>query len=182
MRRAIGHSVIAVTGQDMLHNQKIRHIFELMGIDPARVPAKRVDIIRRHVELIMRFVGYKAGLAAAKHALHRYDIDQKPHRVLGDFMAGELFERDGGHGSRSLYHEVHVLLAAVEGATGYPLTSEAVNRKTVLFFWRAVLAEIKNKQSHIRSFDELEKSEGRIPPEEPDYERDVAVSNPYGRP
>jgi hypothetical protein len=125
-------------------NGEFREMLELVGIDPERVPAVANHVAARHVELLLRFVGYRAGLIAAAASRQLYDADKEAPAIMGDVIERRLTFPDPRSADRPLYHEMHRQLALVEGATGYPMTSERAERRAVMYFWKAVLSDIKD--------------------------------------
>lgn len=131
----------------MVANAEVKRILELVGIDPARVPVRRPQIVARHVETLVRYAGYKAGLAAAKVNVSECDFTQKTPAILGEFIERNLTFRPFDSLNRSLYADMYRTLALLEGATGYPLTAERNEKRAFAFFWKGVLTEIKHAKA-----------------------------------
>jgi hypothetical protein len=131
----------------MIRNKEVTNILLLVGIDPAKVPARHRHVASDHIDLLVRYIGYKAGLQAAKHSRPDYDLDKEDFAVLGDFIDTRLTLRRIDPMDRSLFHEMRRLLALVEGATGYPMTTERMEKKALMIFLKAVLDDIRQMQA-----------------------------------
>lgn len=145
----------------MIINREVANILLLVGIDPAKVPARQRHVASRHVDLLVRYIGYKAGLQAAKQSRTDHDLEKEDTAILGDFIERRLTFRPMDHMDRSLFHEMRRLLALVEGATGYPMTTERMEKKALMIFLKAVLADIRQMQAEYGSKTEDKPNEKR---------------------
>ncbi len=110
----------------MILNAEVGQILALVGISPASIPARDPEIAAAHMDVIVRFIGYKAGLEAARRGGEHFDVDADESALLGRFVRTKLLSSgsDSMHGAA--LHDMRRMLALVEGATGYRMTSEAV--------------------------------------------------------
>ncbi|MBY3157180.1 hypothetical protein HFO56_33185 [Rhizobium laguerreae] len=115
----------------------------LVGIDPAKAPTRQQHVAAKQMSLLVRYIGYKAGLQAAKQSRCDHDLEKDDTAILGDFIATRLTFRATDYPDRSLFHEMRRMLALVEGATGYPMTSDRTERKALVHFLKAVLDDIR---------------------------------------
>jgi hypothetical protein len=127
----------------MVRNSEVANMLILVGIDPAKAPARQQHVAAKHVSVLVRYIGYKAGIQAAKQSRVDHDLDKKDTAILGDFIERRLTFRATDHLDKSLFHEMRRMLALVEGATGYPMTSERTERKALIHFLKAVLDDIR---------------------------------------
>ena len=127
----------------MVKNLEVTNMLLLVGIDPAKVPARQKHIASGHISVLIRYIGYKAGLQAARQSRDDHDLNKEPTAILGDFIERRLTFRLIDHMDRSLFHDMRRLLALVEGATGYPMTTERTEKKALVFFLKAVLDDIR---------------------------------------
>lgn len=149
----------------MIRNTEVAEMFRLVGIDPARAPSRQIHVAERHLKLLVRFIGYRAGLEAAAANRQDYDFSKEDSAVLGDFLQHRLFQRPQDHLDHSLFHDMRRMLALVEGATGYPMTSEATEKKALVFFLKGVLNHIKETRVALGLFtpsDHEARDEGKL--------------------
>lgn len=129
--------------EEMIKNPEVTNMLLLVGIDPAKVPARQKHVASGHISILVRYIGYKAGLQAAKQSRPDHDLGKEPTAILGDFIERRLTFRSIDHMDRSLFHDMRRLLALVEGATGYPMTTERTEKKALVFFLKGVLDDIR---------------------------------------
>ncbi|MCV9963998.1 hypothetical protein OIU34_19140 [Pararhizobium sp. BT-229] len=146
----------------MIRNKEVANILLLVGIDPAKVPARPRHVATRHVDLLVRYIGYKAGLQAAKQSRGDHDLDKEDTAILGDFIERRLTFRPMDHMDMSLFHEMRRLLALVEGATGYPMTTERTEKKALAFFLKAVLDDIRRMKAEYGPTAATQSSDAQI--------------------
>jgi hypothetical protein len=127
----------------MVRNSEVANMLILVGIDPAKAPARQQHVAAKHVALLVRYIGYKAGIQAAKQSRVDHDLDKQDTAILGDFIERRLTFRATDPLDKSLFHEMRRMLALVEGATGYPMTSERTEQKALVHFLKAVLDDIR---------------------------------------
>lgn len=139
----------------MIKNSEVANMLVLVGIDPARTPARQQHVAATHIALLVRYIGYKAGIQAAKQSRADYDLDKEDTAILGDFIATRLTFRATYYPDKSLFHEMRRMLALVEGATGYPMTSERNERKALIHFLKAVLDDIRQLKAKYEATSDL---------------------------
>ncbi|MCS4090083.1 hypothetical protein [Rhizobium sp. BK176] len=149
----------------MVRNSEVANMLVLVGIDPAKAPARQQHVAAKHVALLVRYIGYKAGIQAAKQSRGDHDLDKKDTAILGDFIERRLTFRATDHLDKSLFHEMRRMLALVEGATGYPMTSERTEKKALIHFLKAVLDDIRQLKAKYEATDDIAPSDETRPHE-----------------
>jgi hypothetical protein len=124
-------------------NMAIRHpeallALNLIGLDPKKVPTRDIQVAKMHMQKLMRYVGYKCGLEAAKQCDEELLLTQEESQAIGRFLEEKLFFRENDYADKSLFHDMRRLSAILEGSTGYPLTSDENDRLCRLYFIKAV--------------------------------------------
>lgn len=132
----------------MIRNAEVGQILALVGISPASIPARDPEVAAAHMDVIVRFIGYKAGLEAARRGGEHFDVDADESAVLGRFVRTRLLSSGGDSMHGAALHDMRRMLALVEGATGYRMTSEAVEARAVTFFLKGVLHDIRLRKSY----------------------------------
>jgi hypothetical protein len=139
----------------MVGNLEVKNMLLLVGIDPAKVPSRQQHTASAHISVLVRYIGYKAGLQAARQNRCDHDLDKEPAAILGDFIERRLTFRAIDHMDRSLFHEMRRMLALIEGATAYPMTTERTEKKALVFFIKAVLNDIRQLKAERESQSNL---------------------------
>lgn len=119
-------------------------MFSLVGLDPAKAPSRNPEVCENHVRILVRYIGFKAGLEAAAGSRDDYDLSTPTSEILGTFLEDRLFFRKQDHLDTSVFHDLRRMLALVEGATGYPMTSKTNEMKAIMFFIKAVVKDIND--------------------------------------
>ncbi len=128
----------------MINNPEVLDILQIVGLNPRKVPAKVPEDALAHIQILVRYAGYKAGVQAAARWHTNYDLTKKSCEILGDFIEDQLTFRDHGPRDFSLFHDMNRTLALLEGATGYDLTSREPSLMAYHVFWSAIIDDIKN--------------------------------------
>jgi hypothetical protein len=134
----------------MIRNSEVANILLLVGIDPAKAPARHHDIACGHVRVLARYIGYRAGQQASKQSRNDYNLQMDDTAILGDFIATRITLRRPDHLDKSLFHDMRRTLALVEGATGYPMTNDQSERKAIAAFLKAVLDDIRGLKAQYK--------------------------------
>lgn len=126
-------------------NGEVANVLQLVGIDPKNVPARHAHAASRHMDILVRYVGYKAGLDAAKLSRSDYDLNKETPEILGDFIQSRITSKPLDPMDKSVFHEMRRMLALIEGATGYPMTTERMEAKALTHFLKAVILDIEQQ-------------------------------------
>lgn len=135
----------------------------LVGIDPAKIPARQSHIAAKHMDILVRYVGYKAGLDASRQSRPDYDLCKEAPAILGDFIESRLTFKPIDPMDRSLFDGMRRMLALVEGATGYPMTTERMEKKAFICFLKAVLDDICKLKAEYEANAESDPVVGNAP-------------------
>lgn len=116
-------------------------MLELVGIDPGKVPSDASHNRARQIEVLLRFIGYRCGLEALKNNVDVVEVDGDISRALGSFIEMTMtFPRPG---AKSVTQAMNRQLALVEGATGYPMTTERHERRAMMYFLKGVMDGVR---------------------------------------
>lgn len=131
----------------MIHNSEVADILDLVGIPLRAVPARSPKTADEHVRLLSRYVGYRSGISSARDWRDGYELSKGVPGILGDCLWSHVFKHGFSASDIRAYPEMLRLAALISGATGYPMTDDAVLSNMRRYFWKAVLDDIKDATS-----------------------------------